>query len=395
MSLTNNHFSNIFFKNFLVSTSSIFSELQESELERFSRIFKNGRSEKYLIDYLEYNKLTDFYEYESLKKLSDARTLKSLKIIEASIRIFKLFNNNGIKYIPLKGSQLIFFYNQSPSKRPIRDLDILIKESEIDNAVKILLKNGFYFKSNKYISENYKKSINPKGYDIEPLINDDGVHIEIHYKIYKSSKCAMSELMWQEALKTSISETKINRLPLEILSLHFIYHSTSKQGFDVGVQAIFDLYYIFSNKDFCFVKLLKLSNQIGLLQETTIYIKMFNKYKKFSFKQEVLDSLHPIEDEILEKCTKLIINNNANNDSIKLFRYGFLSLFKKSFNKSTLDGEIYYKKNVFHYISIFFKRTFRNINKYIPIFYKLIIDKDFLNDNLETAYILEKISNRE
>lgn len=394
MSAINKHITNIFFKNFLVPASNNFLNLQELELLELSRIFKNGRSEKHLIDFIKNNKLTHFSEYESLKELSDARTLKSLQIIETSIRVFKIFNNNDINYIPLKGSQLIFFQNQSPSIRPIRDLDILINESQINDAVKLLLQNGFFFKSKKYIQGNYKTSINPSGYDIEPLINNDGVRVEIHYKIYESTKCAMSELMWQEALKISISENKINRLPLEILGLHFIYHSTSKQGFDVGVQTIFDLYHIFSHKDFCFLKLLKFSKQIDLIQETSIFIRMFEKYKKLSFNQEVLDSLYPIEDEILEKCTKLIINNSANNDSIKLFRYGFFNLFKKSFQKSTLDGEVFFKRNIFHYILIFFNRLFRNINKYIPIFYKLIVNRNFLQDNRETAYILKRIKNR-
>ena len=115
MSAINKHITNIFFKNFLVPASNNFLNLQELELLELSRIFKNGRSEKHLIDFIKNNKLTHFSEYESLKELSDARTLKSLQIIETSIRVFKIFNNNDINYIPLKGSQLIFFQNQSPS----------------------------------------------------------------------------------------------------------------------------------------------------------------------------------------------------------------------------------------------------------------------------------------
>ena len=42
-------------------------------------------------------------------------------------------------------------------------------------------------------------SLNPYSYDIEPLVNDDGICIEIHYKIFKEIKCSMSEIMWKES----------------------------------------------------------------------------------------------------------------------------------------------------------------------------------------------------
>ena len=388
----NKHIHNLFLKNFLVPLPDESSQLLEQDLIKFSRIFKYGRSEKHLINYLDHNRLTHFCDYETLKNLSDARTIKTFQIIEASIKILRLFDKNKINCIPLKGAQLIFFYDQDPSKRPLRDLDILIAESQIDDAVRLLLQNGFSFKSNKDFQTGHKSSLNPHGYDIEPLVNEHGACVEIHYKIFPEIKCSISEIMWQEFEKSSISDIEINRLSPEMLGLHFIYHSTSKQGFDVGVQALFDLYHIFSQEGFNFKKLLVISNQTGLLEETSIIIRIFEKYKKFSFEPEVLDNLYEVEDETLEECIKLLIINNANNDSIKIFRYGFLNLFKKNFQRNTLDGETFYKKNKLEYISIFFRRLIRNIFKYIPIFYRLIFHKSFLYDNLKTAQILRKIS---
>ena len=382
---------NIFYQNFLTSSDKDPYELSEQDLLKLSEIFKYGRSEKHFINYLDNNKLNYFSDYESLKNLSDLRTLKSFQIIEASIKILQLFDKNKINCIPLKGSQLIFFYNQNPSIRPLRDLDLLINKSQIDDAVGLLLQNGFFFKSNKDIKKGLESSLNPGGYDIEPLVNDEGVCIEVHYKIFKDIKCSMSEIMWEESKKSCISQININRMLPEILSLHFIYHATSKQGFDVGVQAFFDLYHIFSQEGFNFKKLLAISNQINLLEETSIFIRIFEKYKKFSFEPEVLDNLYQLDDETLEECIKLLIINNANNDSIKIFRYGFFNLFKKNFQRNTLDGETFYKKNKLQYINIFARRFNRNIYKYIPIFYKLITHKSFLNDNLKTAHILRKI----
>jgi hypothetical protein len=273
----------------------------------------------------------------------------------------------------------------------MRDLDILINESQIDDAVRLLLQNGFFFESKANIQNDYKSSINKNRYDIEHIVNDQGVCIELHYKIFPKSVCSISKVMWDNYEKSFIKDIQISRLPPEILSLHFIYHSTTKEGFDVGVQALYDLYHIFSQKDFDFTKLLTISNKVNLLEETSIFIKIFEKYNKFSFKPEVLNNLYQIDDGILEECTKLLIINNASNHSIRIFRYGVFNLFKKNFKISTLNGEVFYKKNKFEYISIFFKRFRRNIYRLIPIFYKLFVDKSFLHDNLKTVQILRKI----
>lgn len=388
---TNKNIYNLFLQNFLAPLPKYYSNAQEKDLFKLSTIFKNGRAEKHFINFLEYNNFEDFSDYQVLQNLSDARTLKTLQIIEISIKIFQLFNKNKINCIPLKGAQLIFFYDQSPSIRPLRDLDLLVNESQINDAVRLLLQNGFFFKSKKDFKKDYVSSLNPYSYDIEPLVNDDGICIEIHYKIFKEIKCSMSEIMWKESEQSFISVNEITKLSPEILSLHLIYHSTSKQGFDVGVQALFDLYHIFSQENFDFKKLLKISNQLNLHEETSIYIRIFEKYNKLSFMPEILDNLFHIDDETLEECIKLIIINNANNDSIKIFRYGLFNLFMKNFQRNTLDGETFYKKNKFQYVGIFFRRLIRNIFKYIPICYKLIVDRSFLYDNLKTAEILRKI----
>ena len=43
--------------------------------------------------------------------------------------------------------------------------------------------------------------------------------------------------MWSQINTYQIGEMKLNKLSVEILALHIIYHASSKQGFDVGVQA--------------------------------------------------------------------------------------------------------------------------------------------------------------
>ena len=77
------------------------------------------------------------------------------------------------------------------------------------------------------------------------------------------------------------------------------------------------------------------------MKKLQFILRIFEKYNKLSFMPEILDNLFHIDDETLEECIKLIIINNANNDSIKIFRYGLFNLFMKNFQRNTLDGETF------------------------------------------------------
>ena len=136
---------------------------------------------------------------------------------------------------------------------------------------------------------------------------------------------------------------------------------------------------------------LAISNKLNLLKETSIFIKIFEKYKKFSFKPEVLNNLYQIDDDIIEECTRLLIINNANNHSIKIFRYGLFNLFKKNFHKNTLNGEVFYKKNKLKYIDIFLKEFIEIYIGIYQFFINLLLIKTFYMTILKQRKFLKKI----
>ena len=88
----------------------------------------------------------------------------------------------------------------------------------------------------------------------------------------------------------------------------------------------------------------------------------------------MLNNLHQIDDDIIEECARLLIINNANNHSIKIFRYGFFDLFK-NFQKIPKWRSFYKKINsIYRY---FFKRVYRNILGIYQFFINLLLIKTF------------------
>ena len=386
-------FSKIFFINFF-STSSLNDPSSLShDLESYFDIFIYGRSEGIFLNFLDKNKISINEEkLKVLKENTKQRWLKSSLTIHCSNKIFKKLNDNNIKFIPLKGAQLILFYNFDLSLRPIRDLDILVKENDIPRIVEILSDLGFFFKSNKKFYKSHKKYINKGNYDIEPMFNEDGVCIEIHYKIQNSQICEIADEFWNNVNEQNYGKNKLLLLSPEHIAVHLIYHSISKQGIDVGIQALFDFYNLIRLPNFDVKKLLILAKKYNLLAELTIFFRIFEKYTEYKIEKNFSEKLLKINDRIIEDCLRLFYFNNANNHSLKLFRYKFKDLIFNSFKKETIKSDYSYIENKFLYSQIFIKTISRNIKRYLPIFFKLILDKNFRHDNKLTSDILKSIS---
>lgn len=386
-------FSKIFFINFFSASSLNDPSSLSHELESYFDIFIYGRSEGIFLNFLDKNKISINEEkLKVLKENTKQRWLKSSLTIHCSNKIFKKLNDNNIKFIPLKGAQLILFYNFDLSLRPIRDLDILVKENDIPRIVEILSDLGFFFKSNKKFSISHKKYINKSNYDIEPMFNEDGVCIEIHYKIQNSQICEIADEFWNNANEENYGKNKLLLLSPEHIVVHLIYHSISKQGIDVGIQALFDFYNLIRLPDFDVKKLLILAKKYNLLAELTIFFRIFEKYTEYKIEKNSSEKLLKINDRIIEDCLRLFYFNNANNHSLKLFRYKFKDLIFNSFKKETIKSDYSYIENKFLYSQIFIKTISRNIKRYLPIFFKLILDKNFRHDNKLTSDILKSIS---
>ena len=92
-------------------------------------------------------------------------------------KICKIFEENKIYHIPLKGSFLRNYYPE-PWLRTCCDIDILVKTEELDRAVDVLKKGGYSYQG--------------KGSHDVSFFSENNVHIELHFNIieeeYKMSK---------------------------------------------------------------------------------------------------------------------------------------------------------------------------------------------------------------
>ena len=145
--------------------------------------------------------------------------------------IVKTFNEQKIPFIPLKGAILCNYYKES-WLRTSCDIDILVKEQDLNRAVKALVDINGYKTDGKL---NY--------HDVS-LFSPSKVHLELHFNILENKENIDSVLakVWDYARQSENSEFEHN-----LTNEFFVFHMLSHMMYHFlkggcGVRTIMDVY---------------------------------------------------------------------------------------------------------------------------------------------------------
>ena len=143
--------------------------------------------------------------------------------------IVRALEQFGIKFVPLKGS-IIRKYYPEPWMRTSCDIDILVKESELDNIAKKLCDTLGYSCENQ-------KTVNELS-----LFSSSGVHLELHYDLTEGDKYGKNILsnIWDYAVqKEGCNECEL------IDPIFYFYHIAHMakhfRGGGCGIRSFLDL----------------------------------------------------------------------------------------------------------------------------------------------------------
>jgi len=163
------------------------------------------------------------------------------------------FDNEGIDYIPLKGAVVRAYYPQ-PWMRTSCDIDILVREADLENAVNALTSKCSY-------STDFKKTY----HDIS-LYSPFGMHLELHHNI-KETIDKYDELLTQVwAFSKKADENRHMYLQskefmLFHLSAHMAYHFVNG---GCGLRSVLDMWLLSKKLTVDNVKLLALLKRAEL-----------------------------------------------------------------------------------------------------------------------------------
>lgn len=147
-------------------------------------------------------------------------------------RINKIFNEEQIEFVPLKGSVLREYYSE-PWLRTSCDIDVLVRKSDVSGAVQALCNAG------------YEKEPDQTKHD-HSFMTPGGVHVELHYDLnthgYLAKADKILSIVWDYT--TKVDGFRCNMTNEMFVFYHIAHMAKHFVHGGCGIRPIADLYVI-------------------------------------------------------------------------------------------------------------------------------------------------------
>ena len=221
-------------KGEMLDTELITQSLSESKLATLFKVSKKHDVAHLIAYVLEKSEISLNEDAWKLFLQEKEQARLRYEMIQADINeICSCFDKEEILYIPLKGARIREYY-PAPWMRTSCDIDILVREEELDRAVNSLVSDCSY-------TTDYKKT-----YHDVSLYSPFGMHLELHYNI-KETVEKYDELLtqvWAFSKKSRENGHKYlqtNEFLIFHLVAHMAYHFVNG---GCGLRSVLDLWLI-------------------------------------------------------------------------------------------------------------------------------------------------------
>jgi len=149
-------------------------------------------------------------------------------------KVLGLLRHDNIPVIALKGVHLATAVYRNTALRPMGDIDLLVKQTDLLRVQEILVEQG-------YIAS--KEEIGCAQEHLPPYKKKGSLTVEIHFHIVGPpfSLRVDVEKLWVRAQMSSIQGIEVLTFCPEDLLLHLCMHASFLHAFDNGIRPLFDI----------------------------------------------------------------------------------------------------------------------------------------------------------
>ncbi|MEG1004533.1 MAG: nucleotidyltransferase family protein [Clostridium sp.] len=175
-----------------------------------------------------------------MKKTTFSYMFNTRKNISKAENLYKIFNENNLKVIALKGLVIRSYY-KNPDFRNMGDWDFLVRNDEMKTVEEILKMEGY-----KYDHETLAHKV---------YIRDDNVKVELHSSLidvdYYKKRSPYEENVFNNIRKIKVSDVVMYSLGYNDQLMHLITHMlTHVSSSSIGIRQVLDVaLYINNEKD--------------------------------------------------------------------------------------------------------------------------------------------------
>lgn len=157
--------------------------------------------------------------------------------------VLSAFRGAGIDVVLLKGSHLASLVYETPAQRPMMDVDLLIRERDIDAAVRILGDCGFRQSMTFFAAGPAHNGANPERHELAPFRHPAHVQIDLHYALVPPRRMGGidHEALIRRAAPVRIAGGEALALAPEDLLLHLCIHAAFHDRLSVKLLTLLDV----------------------------------------------------------------------------------------------------------------------------------------------------------
>jgi len=189
--------------------------------------------------------------------------VRNLKAMTFAQRVFAALDQSGVPFIVLKGAALVACYLADRSLRPMDDVDILVPDDQVENAIAVLTAIKLQPKgvSPRYLTLSSVRSSVPGWEFLGP-----DQSIDLHWKaLHLDQRPEADDGFWQAHRVTSLDGTPIRVLDAADQLLHIIAHAAQQYAAAAAEQWPSDaILVIRRSTDLRFERLVSEADQHGL-----------------------------------------------------------------------------------------------------------------------------------
>jgi hypothetical protein len=219
---------------------------------------------------------------QALKEKYYRSAVWNMRLYYQLSKLVGAFHHEGIAVILLKGAHLAEFVYGNIALRPMGDLDLLVRNSDLLRVSALLAEKG-------YTQSREEMGIALNHY--APFCKADSLPIDVHFNIVNppiSRKFDVGEL-WERARKESIQGVEVLTLCPEDLILNLCVHASIHHVFCNGIMPFVDISRTLEHyhKEIDWEKLLTRSRQWGVIRCVYVMLALSEKMLGLTVPEQV------------------------------------------------------------------------------------------------------------
>ncbi len=164
---------------------------------------------------------------ESLASIAALSRERTVRMLDAAAELIDALHAAGVDALPFKGALLAPLYYADPARRPLADLDLLVREKDTRASLAVLERLGY-----AYYSRSAEDFVYLRGTRQPNVWRPDNVHpVELHFRVreeYAGLAYDLTDALWASAEKRPYWRSSQALIPsLPVLLHHLCAHTTS------------------------------------------------------------------------------------------------------------------------------------------------------------------------